>query len=196
MREVVHRIGLPFRARTVVRVLHDAVDDRVAEVHVRVGHVDFGSQDHRALLNLATVHLEEEGHVLLDRPVAVGAVRARLGRRAFLGCDLLGRLLVDIGLAFLDQADGEVPELLEIIGRIVDVLPVEAQPLDVLLNGLDVFHVLLCGVCIIKTKVADAAVTLGDAEIHADRLGMANVQIAIGFGRESGLYPSSVLAFG
>ena len=38
--EVVHRIDVPLRARTVVGNLDDAVDDRVTEVHVGRSHID------------------------------------------------------------------------------------------------------------------------------------------------------------
>ena len=38
--EVVHRIRFPRRARTMVRMVNHPIDDRIAEVHVRVCHVD------------------------------------------------------------------------------------------------------------------------------------------------------------
>ena len=44
MRIVVHRIDAPFVTRAVMLGVQDAVHDRVAEQHVRVRHVDFGSQ--------------------------------------------------------------------------------------------------------------------------------------------------------
>ena len=156
--EVIHRVGFPLRARAVVRMLHDAVDDGVAEVHVRVGHVNLGAEHHGAFFNLARVHLPEKLQVLLDGAVAVGAFRARLGGRAFLGGNLFGSLLVHVGFAFLDEADGEVPQLLEVVRSIVFVPPLVSQPADVFLDGLDVFHVLLRRVGVVEAQVAHASV--------------------------------------
>ena len=58
------------------------------------------------LLKLACVHPLEQVQVLLNRAVAVGAVGARSGGRALLLSNLLTRLVVNICLALLNQADG------------------------------------------------------------------------------------------
>ena len=71
----------------MVRCLHDAVDDGVAEVHVRAGHVDFGTEHHRTFLQFAAVHLFKQGQAFLCRTVAVGAFHPRLGGSAF--CSLM-----------------------------------------------------------------------------------------------------------
>ena len=46
MSEVVHRIYLPPIAGAMVRVLDDAIHNRVAEVHIRRCHIDFCAQHH------------------------------------------------------------------------------------------------------------------------------------------------------
>ena len=38
--EIIHRVSLPCSTRTVVRMLHNAIDNRVAEVHVGACHVN------------------------------------------------------------------------------------------------------------------------------------------------------------
>ena len=48
----------------------DAVHDRVAEQHVRVGHVDLGAQDLFAVGEFAVLHALEQVEVLLDGAVA------------------------------------------------------------------------------------------------------------------------------
>ena len=128
--------------------------------------------------------------------VAVGTGRSGLGRRALLLGDLLGRLLIDISVAVADHPQGEVPEALEIVARVVDVAPLEAEPTDVLEDVLHILVVLLAGVGIVETEVAHAIVVLGHAEVHTDCLGMANMQVAIGLGREARLNAAAVLAFG
>ena len=55
--KVVHRVTMPLRTGTVVGYLDDAVDDGVAEVHVGIRHIQFGTQHHRAFDSLRRVHL-------------------------------------------------------------------------------------------------------------------------------------------
>src|SRR5436190_22363575 len=57
--------------------------------------------------------------------------------------------------------------------------PVEAKPVYVPLNGVDVFLLLLHGIGVVEAKVAAAAVFDGKPEIQADRLGVAEMQIAV-----------------
>jgi hypothetical protein len=65
------------------------------------------------------------------------------------------------------------------------VAPVEAQPADVRLNRVDVLLLFLSGVRVIEPQVAAPAELARDAEVEADRLGMADVQVAVGLGREA-----------
>ena len=50
------------------------------------------------------------------------------------------------------------------------------------------------GVGVVEAQVAHASVGGRDAEVQANGLGVADVQVAVGFGREAGLYPAVVLA--
>ena len=70
----------------------------------------------------------EQAEVLLDRPVAVGAVPTRLRRRAAVVPDLRLAQIADVRLAVPDELDGELLELLEVVGAVVEVLaPVPNQ---------------------------------------------------------------------
>ena len=193
--EVVHWVHLPLAARAVVLLVDNAVDDGVAEVHVRVRHVDFCAQHHRALGQFARIHFFEQRQALLYGAVAVGARRARPCGRALLLGDLLARLFVHVSLALANEAYGEVPKLVEVVRGVVDVAPLEAQPLDVVLDGFHILRVLLLRVRVVEAEVAHAAELLSHAEVHADGLGMANVEVAVRFGREARLEAASVLAF-
>src|SRR3546814_18697975 len=62
----------------------------------------------------------------------------------------------------------------------------EAQPLELTLDGVDVLLVFLVRVGVIETQVALATELLRQAEIQADRFGVADMQIAIGLRREAG----------
>ena len=105
--------------------------------------------------------------------------------------DLVRGEVVDVGLARLDQQDRPLVELLEVVGGVVEVLaPVEAEPAHVLLDGVDVLLLFLGGVRVVEAQVAAAAELLGDPEVQADRLGVAEVEVAVGLGREAGDRPS------
>jgi hypothetical protein len=64
--------------------------------------------------------------------------------------------------------------------------PVEAEPLHRVEDGVHVLGVFLLGVGVVKAHVADAAVVARQAEVQADALGVAHVQVAVGLGREAG----------
>ena len=115
-----------------------------------------------------------------------GLFRPGLGQRAAIRANLVRVQAVDVRLPFPDQLDGELIELLEVIGRVQLGGPLEAEPRDVFLDRLDVLDVFLRRIRVVEPQVAGAAVLLGDAEIQADRLRVADVQIAVRLGRKPG----------
>jgi hypothetical protein len=115
---------------------------------------------------LAGPHPPEEIEALLDRAAPVRALRAGPEEVAARGPELLRRLAVDVGLALADELLGPVVELLEVIGRVELVRPpVEAEPADVALDGLDVVDALGLGVRVVEPEVALSAVALGETEV-------------------------------
>ena len=107
--EVIHRISFPGSTRTVVRMFHHAIDNRVAEVHVGTCHVNFGTEHHGAFFDLAAIHFLKKFEALFDRTVPVRTLNTCLGRSTFLLCNQFGTLFVDICFSLLNQADSEVP---------------------------------------------------------------------------------------
>ena len=96
-------------------------------------------------------------------------------------------LVVDIGLAGADQVLGPGVKPLEIIRGVIEMLaPVEAEPAHVALDGVDIFLLFLGRIGVVEAQIAVAAEFLGDAEIEADRLGVADMQIAVRLRREAG----------
>ena len=63
--------------------------------------------------------------------------------------------------------------------------PVEAEPADVGLDGVDVLLLFLHRVRVVEAQVAAAAELVGDAEVQADRLRVADVEVAVRLGREA-----------
>ena len=107
--KVVHGIGIPLVASTDMGDVQHTIDQRVAEQHVGMRHVDLCPQHECSGFAFATVHELEEFQVLLDRTVAERTVGTWTGGGAFLLGNHLGTLLVDIGTSLLDEPYGEVP---------------------------------------------------------------------------------------
>ena len=187
MGKVVHREDAPLGALPVVVDEADAVDDGVAHVEVAAGQVDLGAEGHLALLHLAVLHLLKQPQVLLDGPVTVGGHGGDADVAA-VGLKLLRRQLADVGKALLDELHRVLIVLLEIVGAIEEpVAPVEAQPVDILLDGVHILGVLLGGVGVIHAQVAQAVVPLSGAEVDAQGLAVADMQIAVRLRREAGV---------
>ena len=184
VREVVHRVDAPVVAGPVMGGVADAIEDRVAHVHVRRGHVDPGTQDVLAVRELAGAHAAEEIQVLGNRPVAVRARRTGLGERAPGSSNLVRGQTADVGLAALDELLGKPVQLVEIVRGECGALPVETQPRHVALNRLHEVRAFPLGIGVVVAQVRLATELLGDAEVQADRLGVANVQVAVGLRRK------------
>jgi len=71
--------------------------------------------------------------------------------------------------------------------------PVEAEPADTVLDGLDVFHIFPGGVGIVEPQVAAAGIIAGQTEIETDGLGMTDMEVTVRLRRETG-YDGLVLA--
>src|SRR5262245_29411494 len=187
VREVVTWIDAPFRPGAGMRCMQDSIERGIAQINVAGAHVYFGAQHPPTVGKFARPHAPEEIEVLLNATAAIGTVGARLRQGAAVGPHLLLTLIIDIGLASPDQVLGPSVELLEVIGSMIEVLaPIKAEPTHVTLNCIDIFLLLLGGVGVIEAQVAAAAKFLGDAEVEADRLGMADVQVTIGLGWKAG----------
>ena len=63
--------------------------------------------------------------------------------------------------------------------------PVEAEPANVALDGVDIFLLLLGRICVIEAQMTAAAEFLRHAEVQADRLGVTDVQVSVGLRREA-----------
>src|SRR3989441_12296809 len=63
--------------------------------------------------------------------------------------------------------------------------PVEGEPAHVVHDGVDVLLALLGRVGVVEAQVAAAAVVSRQAEVDTDGLGVADVKVAVGLGREA-----------
>ena len=186
VRKIVAGIDRPCCAGARMLGVQDAVEDRIAEVDVARRHVDLGAEHASAVREFAGAHAAEEIEILLDRAATEGAVAAGLGQRTAGDPHLLLALVVDVGLASADQDFGPFVEAVEIVGCVVEaVTPIEAQPAHIADNRVDVLLIFFGRVGVVEAEVAAAAEFRSDTEVEADRLGMADMEIAVGLRREA-----------
>ena len=189
MGEVIHGVDAPLVAGAPVLLVQDAVHGGIPHDDVGGGHVDLGAEGVAALGELAGLHAAEQVEGLLPGAVAPGGVLAGLGEGAAIGAHLLLVQLVHVGQAALDPVLGDLVALVVVVGGVVQPAgPVEAQPLDVPLDGLHVLGILLGGVGVVKAQVALAAELLRRQEVHDQGLAVADVHVAVGLGRKTRVY--------
>ena len=75
---------------------------------------------------------------------------------------------------------------LDVVRGVFHDVRLNAEPLQSFCDCGIVFQLFLERVCVIKAQVAQAAIFLRRAEIQADRLGVADVQIAVRLRRKTG----------
>ena len=189
MGEVIHGIDAPFVTRILVGHMRYTVDDGIAHIDIGGSHVDLCTEGQFAVCEFTVLHAFKKIQVLFNASVSVGIVDAGLGQGAAVFAHLLSLQGGDISLALFDQLHGHFIHFLEIIGgKVETVLIVGAQPLDILLDGFDELGFFLGGVGVIETQVELAAVLLGQSVVEQNALGMADVEIAVGLGRETGMH--------
>ena len=191
---IVARIDRPFGAGARMLGMQDAIEHGVAQVDVAGGHVDFRAQHAGAVREFTGLHPAKQVEVFVHRAVAERRVLAGFRQRAAVDPDFLLRLVVDIGVACLDQALGPVVQALEIVRGVIEIgSPVVAEPVHVGLDGIDIFLLFLGRIGVVEAQMALAGEFLRDAEIQGNRLGMADVQVAVRLRRESGHDPAVFL---
>ena len=191
MREIVGWVDVPSASGALMGRMANAVQHRVAQIHVRRGHVDPGPQHMGAIGEFASAHGLEQRPALGAGTVPIGAFPPRFRQAAPGLANFLLRQAANIGPALADQFQGAVVQGLEVVrGESQPIPPIEAQPSQILLNGLGVFGAFLERVGVVEAQIGAAAVLLGDAEVQADALGMADVQIAVGLRRKPGHHPA------
>ena len=184
---IVARIDRPFVAGARMGGVQDAIEHGVAQIDVAGRHIDFGAQHPRPVRKLARLHAAEQIEVFIHDALAKRTVLARLGQRAAPDPDFLLRLVVDIGKTGADQILRPAVKPLEIIGRVIEVIsPVVAEPVHVGLDRIDIFLFFLGWVGVVEPQMTAPGKLLRDAEIERDRLGMADMQIAVRLRREPG----------
>jgi len=112
--------------------------------------------------------------------------------------DLLGGLVVDVREPVMDEGFRELVQEVEVVGRVVEIrspliFPRVAEPPHRVEDRVDVLLLLLGRVRVVEAHVARAAVVAREPEVEADRLRVADVEIAVRLRREAGADARRVL---
>ncbi len=172
---VIHRINAPLGSCAVVGGVVNSVYHRIPHVKVAAGQVNFSPKGHFAVFKLSGPHSAEQIQAFLLWAISIWAGGGSREVPPHFPHLFLAQF-ADIGQPLLNKLFGALVHLLKEIGSIVKtVAPVVAQPVDIVFNGIYIFHILFGGVCIIHTQVADSAKALCRAEVHVDGFCVANV---------------------
>ena len=77
------------------------------------------------------------------------------------------------------------------------IVPVEAEPAHIVLNRLDIFGIFSRRISIVHAEMTDSSrLFVRDTEVEANRLGMADMEIAVWFRWEAGDDPSGMFTGG
>mmetsp|Transcript_33096 Transcript_33096/g.77453 ORF Transcript_33096/g.77453 Transcript_33096/m.77453 type:complete len:358 (+) Transcript_33096:1292-2365(+) len=162
------------------RVLDDPIHDGVPHDNIAVRHVDLRAQHGGALLQLAILHLPQHLQALLHWAVAVGTILPRRRQCAAQLRDLLCTELIDVCPAALREGHCPIIKLLEVVRGVARLtVPLEAEPLDIFLDAVNVLLLLTSRVGIIEPQVARTIELVGNAKVQTDGLRMAYVKETI-----------------
>ena len=174
-------------ASAVVVGVDDAVERRIAQVQVGRRHIDLRAQDAVAIRVNARPHLLKLREIRLGRGVAPAACRPRLGQRprAARISSGVGNRQTPCGS---DQMRGALEEKVEVVARAVEVLAV-IEPSHFTSALIDstysissfdglVSSIRRCARLSRRTGIRAAA------KVEADRLGVPDMQIPVGFRRK------------
>src|SRR6266568_1010845 len=99
--------------------------------------------------------------------------------------NLVGREVIDVSFSGLNELQGPVVELVEVIGGVTETFPLETEPAHICLDGINVLLLLLLGIGVVEAQVRLAAELVGQTEVEANSLGVADVQVAVGLRRKA-----------
>mmetsp|Transcript_10839 Transcript_10839/g.22932 ORF Transcript_10839/g.22932 Transcript_10839/m.22932 type:complete len:229 (-) Transcript_10839:169-855(-) len=189
-------------------------------IHVGIGtfKIHLQSQSQSSLGMQTQPHLFKEFQVPLYRSITTSPRQNVLTRNGKLliwilpnrtsRAPLLGQItlrfhlrlghIADVGQAPLDQLHGQLVKLLEIVRGVRGLLGFPTQPLQIPPKRIDILRSLGVGVGVVITE--DGSTTLhgnaelieGEAEVHVHGLGVADVEVAVGFGGEAGAHNALV----
>ena len=157
MGEVVHGIYAPSIAGALVRGVSNAVNHRITHIQIWRGHIDFQARDMGPVRKFSSPHASEQVQILCYQTITVRAVFTGLSQRATGGANFFSVQGADVGLTITHQRFSVVVDLLKIVRRVGNGLPLKAKPSHIVLNGFHIFVVFFDGIGVIKAQIGCTA---------------------------------------
>src|SRR6185503_13783931 len=168
----------------------NSIHDWVAQIKVRGRHVDPGAERSRSIRELSVLHALEQIQILFNRTIAKRTFYAWFCQRPTVLTNFVGAEIAHVSFPGFDQLNGPLVELREVIGSVIETVPLESEPANIIHDGFDVFSLFLRRIGVVESQIALAAKLCGQSEVEADGFGVTYVQIAVWLGRKSSLYTS------
>ena len=184
--EVVHGVHAPSIAGALVGSVSNAINHRITHIQIWRGHINFQARHMGPVRKFSSPHASKQVYILIYRTLTVRAVFAGLRQRATGGANFLRVQRTDVGLAIAHQCFSVVVDLLKIVRRMGNGLPLKTQPRHIVLNGFHIFVAFFDGVGVIKAQVGCTAIFFSDTKIQTDAFGVTDMQESIGLGRKAG----------
>ena len=161
----------------------DAVDDRVAQIHIARFHVNLCPERIATFRELALAHTAEKVETFFFRPISPGAVFAPRCQSAAVFSYFLRGLFADKGKALFNQFLRALIDLFEKIGGVEKtLLPVITEPVNIVLDGAYKGLIFFDGIRIVHAEIAQPVEDLGHAKVNDNGFCVTDVKKAVGFG--------------
>ena len=102
MGKIIGGINGPLIPRLVMRRVTNTIKDRVSQIHVTRGHVDFRSQHPLTIRKFTLPHFQEKRHIFRCAPISVGAIPPCFSEGAPILSGLVGGEVTHIGQALIN----------------------------------------------------------------------------------------------
>ena len=173
----------------------DSVNDGIPHIDVRRCHIDFRPQNPFAVGEFSGAHTLKQRRRLFSALAPAWALLSGLLQRSPIFPDLIGTQVVNISQTLADQLHRRLIHGVEIIRGPQAFIPREPEPLHIFLDGIHILHVLFHRISIVVPEIRPPAVLLCGGKVQTDGFGVADMKVAVGFRRKTGIHLSAVGAF-
>ena len=161
--------------------IFDSVGNRVSHRGIRVLHIELESKHSFSFVIFSQSHCLELSQVFFNGSVSPWTLKSS----ASIIRHFLLSLMADVSVSLFDQLNGEFVEIVKVLRGMSDLEGLVSQPVNILLDTVNVFHTFSLWVSIVETQVGLASVFGSKQEIESHSEGMSDMNIAVWFWRET-----------
>ena len=137
MRKIIHRVYTPGIPGSLVAMMSNTVNYRIAQIDIWRGHVNFRPQDMFPIPKLTCPHLREQLSVFINVAIAIGAIGSGFCQGAAMLSNFFRIKAIHVSQALFDQFNRKTMELIEVVRGMGDAGPLVPQPVYVFLDSRD-----------------------------------------------------------